>query len=297
MDKIAFIGVGNMGLPMVRNLLQSGIEVEVYDLSEQAVLEASKSGAQIATSIEGAIQDKNAIITMLPNGQIVRSIYKKIFNLIEKHVLLIDCSTINVETAKEMASQAKKQGLTLLDAPVSGGVAAAEKGALTFMVGGSKNGFEACYHYFESMGKIIVHVGTNGAGQATKICNNMLLAISMIGTCEAFSLARKLGLDVHKFFEVSSKSSGQCWSMTQYCPVPGPVPESPANKGYKPGFATKMMLKDLKLAQMAAHSVNASIPLGNQAEALYSLFSLHGNGDSDFSGILNLIEGQKKFSD
>ncbi|PWR23410.1 3-hydroxyisobutyrate dehydrogenase [Zavarzinia compransoris] len=295
MAKIAFIGLGNMGGPMARNLVKAGHSLAVFDLSTAAVEALVAEGASAAASPSEAARGAEVVVSMLPAGAHVKSVYAAeggVIDSIAKGSLLIDCSTIDVASAREVSAVAEKAGIDMVDAPVSGGVGGAAAGTLTFMVGGSDAAFERAKPILDAMGKTIVHAGGPGNGQAAKICNNMLLGISMIGTCEAFALAEKLGLDAQKLFDISSKSSGQCWSMTSYCPVPGPVPASPANRDYQPGFATAMMLKDLKLAQEAAAKVGAATPLGNQAASLYTLFDAAGKGGVDFSGIINLLRGR-----
>ena len=293
MAKIAFIGLGNMGGPMARNLLKAGHDLTVFDLSKPAVEALTAAGAKAAASPAEAAAGAEVVVSMLPAGAHVKSVYTGgVIAAVAKGTLLIDCSTIDVGTAREVNAAATDAGMDMVDAPVSGGVGGAEAGTLTFMVGGSDAAFARAKPVLDAMGKTIVHAGGPGNGQAAKICNNMLLGISMIGTCEAFALAEKLGLDPQKLFDISSKSSGQCWSLTSYCPVPGPVPTSPANRDYKPGFATAMMLKDLKLAQEAASKAGAAVPLGNQAASLYALFDAAGHGGTDFSGIINLLRGK-----
>jgi 3-hydroxyisobutyrate dehydrogenase len=294
MAAIAFIGLGNMGLPMLRNLLQAGHQVVGYDLVAAALEAAAKSGARPAGSVPEAVAEAECVITMLPEGRHVRGVYfgdQGVIARAEPDALLIDCSTIDVDSARTVNRAAMERGLEVLDAPVSGGVAGAEKATLTFMVGGSEQGVARARPLLERMGKAVVHTGPSGNGQAAKICNNMLLGISMIGVCEAFVLAERLGLAADKLFEVSSQSSGQCWSLTSYCPVPGPVPSSPANRGYQAGFTAAMMAKDLRLAQDAAQSVDAPTPMGAQARSLYALFANRGHGGLDFSAIIRMIAG------
>ena len=295
MANIAFIGLGNMGGPMARNLLKAGHAVAAFDLNKAAVEALVAAGATAAESPSKAAAGADVVVSMLPAGAHVKSVYAGeggVIDSIAKGGLLIDCSTIDVATARDVIAVAEKAGVDMVDAPVSGGVGGAEAGTLTFMVGGSDQAFARALPILEAMGKAIVHAGGPGNGQAAKICNNMLLGISMIGTCEAFALAEKLGLDHQKLFDISSKSSGQCWSMTTYCPVPGPVPTSPANRDYQPGFAVAMMLKDLKLAQEAAAKAGAAIPMGNQATSLYTLFDAAGKGGVDFSGIIEMLRGK-----
>ena len=295
MASIGFIGLGNMGGPMARNLLKAGHKLKAFDLVPAALDAAAKAGASLAKSAAEAAKDVEVVITMLPAAQHVRQVYTGeggIVGAVSPGTLLIDSSTIDVDTARAVASAAKAKGLMMLDAPVSGGTGGAEAGTLTFMVGGEDAAYAKAEPILKNMGKTIVHAGASGAGQAAKICNNMILGASMIVVGEAFALADKLGLDQQKLFDISSKSSGQCWSMTAYCPVPGPVPTSPANRDYKPGFTADMMLKDLKLAQQAASSAGATTPIGAAAAALYGLFCAQGHGAVDFSGIYKLIRGR-----
>ncbi|MAC88151.1 MAG: 3-hydroxyisobutyrate dehydrogenase [Maricaulis maris] len=292
MARIAFIGLGNMGSGMAANLVKAGHEVHAFDLSADAVAQAVAQGAVAAASAPDAVTGSDAVVTMLPAGKHVRGVYEgQIFDAAAPGTLFLDCSTIDVDSARHVGGLAVEKGFRFVDAPVSGGVAAAQAGTLTFMVGGTEADFAAAEPILDAMGKAVIRAGDVGSGQAAKICNNMLLAITMIGTCEAFALAEKLGLDAQNFYDISSKASGQSWSMTSYCPVPGPIPTTPANNGYKPGFATAMMLKDLKLAQDAAQSAGATTPLGAQAEALYAMFDNLGGGSSDFSGIYKLLDG------
>jgi len=294
MAKIGFIGLGNMGGPMVRNLLKAGHEVNGFDLSEPACEAAAADGAQIVGSAAAAALGAEVVITMLPAGAHVRDVYLgEVLGHSSEGALLIDSSTIDVDSARAVHQAAADAGFEMVDAPVSGGVAGAEAAALTFMCGGSDAAFARARPVLELMGKTIIHAGGAGNGQAAKICNNMMLGIQMISVCEAFSLADRLGLDRQKLFDISSAASGQCWSLTSYCPVPGPVASSPANRDYQPGFSAAMMLKDLKLSQTAAQSVAASTPLGAAATALYSLYCNDGNGDVDFSGIIKMVQGEK----
>jgi 3-hydroxyisobutyrate dehydrogenase len=289
MARIGFVGLGNMGLPMARNLAKAGHEVRGYDLSAAAMDAAAEGGIQRAQSAPDAARGADLVITMLPAGAHVRAAWAEMAPAVEPHAVLVDCSTIDVETAREVAA-----GRPMLDAPVSGGTMGAEAGTLTFMVGGDAAHFATAKPILEQMGRTIVHCGAAGAGQAAKLCNNMLLAISMIGTGEAFVLAEKLGLSHAALFEVASKSSGQCWSLTTYCPVPGPVPGSPANRDYKPGFATALMLKDLGLSQQAAEGAGAATPLGAAALGLYERFAAEGGAGSDFSGIINMLRATQR---
>ena len=292
MATIAFIGLGNMGSGMATNLVKAGHSVRAFDLSEAAVAKLVGEGAEAASSAADAVAGAEAVVTMLPAGKHVRAVYEgEIFAAAAPGTLFMDCSTIDVDSARHVGGLAKEKGFRFVDAPVSGGVAAATAGTLTFMVGGSEEDFAVAEPFLQAMGKAVIRGGDLGAGQAVKICNNMLLAITMIGTCEAFTLAEKLGLDPQNFFDIASKASGQSWSMTSYCPVPGPVPTTPANNDYNPGFATAMMLKDLKLAQGAAQAAGATTPMGAQAEALYAMFDNLGGGAKDFSGIIKLLDG------
>ena len=294
MARIGFIGLGNMGLPMAQNLIKAGHQVEGVDVSQAATDKLKDTGGAVAETAKIAAARADVVITMLPAGQHVREVYLGPGGIIENAnagTLLIDCSTIDVETARAVASAAEAKGLLMLDAPVSGGVGGATAATLTFMVGGSERAYERALSILQQMGKTIVHAGGSGNGQAAKICNNMILGISMIAVCEGFVLAEKLGLDKQKLFDIASKSSGSCWSMVNYCPVPGPVPTSPANRDYQAGFTAAMMLKDLALAQEAANAARAATPLGAEAAALYRLYVGQGQAGKDFSGIVNFIRG------
>jgi 3-hydroxyisobutyrate dehydrogenase len=294
MSRIGFIGLGNMGLPMAQNLIKAGHQVEGVDLNPASIEKLKAAGGTVVEFAKVAAARADVVVTMLPAGKHVREVYMGAGGIIESAnsgTLLIDCSTIDVETAREVAAAAEARGLMMLDAPVSGGAGGAAAGTLTFMVGGSTQAFTRAQSILEKMGKNIVHAGGAGSGQAAKICNNMILGISMIAVSEAFVLAEKLGLDHQKLFDISSKSSGQCWSMTSYCPVPGPVPASPANRDYQAGFTADMMLKDLKLAQEAAKVSGAVTPLGANAERIYSSYAASGEGARDFSGIIRFIRG------
>ena len=294
MTKIGFIGLGNMGMPMAQNLLKAGYEVTGFDLNVDATERLAASGGSTANSIADACKAAEVVITMLPAGEQVREVYLGaggVLATVGPGTLLIDCSTIDVATAREVAQAARDKALAMVDAPVSGGVAGAEGASLTFMVGGDDAAFERARPMLETIGKTIVHAGGPGNGQAAKICNNMILGASMIVVSEAFLLAEKLGLDAQKLFDISSKSSGQCWSMTSYCPVPGLVPTSPANRDYKAGFTAAMMLKDLKLAQAAARATHATTPLGAGAAAVYERFIESGDSSVDFSGIIRYLRG------
>ena len=291
MSTIAFIGLGNMGGGMALNLVKAGHDVRAVDLSEEAVAKAVAGGATAGGSVAAAVSGADVVVTMLPAGKHVRSVYAEVFQAARASALLLDCSTIDVDSARAVNTDATDKGFDMVDAPVSGGTAAADAGTLTFMVGGSTKAFARAEPFLQAMGKTVIHAGGAGTGQAAKICNNMLLGITMIGTCEAFAMAEKLGLDAQTFFDISSKASGQSWSMTSYCPLPGPVPTSPANKDYEPGFAVAMMLKDLKLAMGAAASADAATPMGALAEALYQAYSLQDNNNTkDFSGIINFLK-------
>jgi 3-hydroxyisobutyrate dehydrogenase len=295
MARIGFIGLGNMGLPMAQNLLKAGHDVQGFDVSQAQMLALTASGGQAAQSAKAAASGVEIVITMLPAGQHVRDVYLGpggVLTSAGAGTLLIDSSTIDVETARAVADAAAKKGLAMLDAPVSGGTGGAQAATLTFMVGGPDDAFARARPILEKMGRAIVHAGGAGNGQAAKICNNMILGVSMIAVSEAFVLAEKLGLDAQKLFDISSKSSGQCWSMTAYCPVPGPVPASPANRDYQAGFTAAMMLKDLKLAQEAAKAAGAQTPLGADAAKIYSQYVEAGEGPRDFSGVINLIRGR-----
>jgi len=297
MTTVAFIGLGNMGGPMAANLAKADYTVRAFDLSDDAKAVAVEAGCTAAATVAEAVADADAIISMLPAGKHVRAVYEGddgVFAHAPAGAICIDCSTIDVDSARAVNVVAVEKGFPMVDAPVSGGVAAAQGASLTFMVGCTTMDFATAHEYLDTMGKAVIRAGDAGAGQAAKICNNMLLGISMIGACEAFNLAIKLGLDPQKFFDISSKASGQCWSMTSYCPVPGPVPASPANRDYEPGFAVAMMLKDLRLAQEAAQKVGASTPLGSEAQAIYALFDTLGGGDKDFSGVMEMLSGDWK---
>ena len=291
MSKVAFIGLGNMGIGMATNLVKGGHEVIAFDVSDKAKDAASAAGCAVVSDIKEAVKTVEVVIMMLPNGKIVRGVFDEIMPVISSKTLVIDCSTIDVATAREMVAAAALKNVDMIDAPVSGGVGGAAAGTLTFMCGGSEEAYSRAEVYLRVMGKNIFHAGDAGNGQVAKICNNMLLGIHMIGTCEAFNLAEKLGLDAQKFYDISSTASGQNWSMTSYCPAPGPVESAPSNKNYEPGFTAAMMLKDLRLAQDAATSARASTPLGSQSEALYSLMESAKKDSLDFSGIMKLING------
>ena len=289
MADIAFIGLGNMGLPMALNLARAGHGVTGFDLSPAAREAAAAEGLALAESALECVRRAQVVVTMLPAGRHVRAVWEDIVGAVPKGTLLIDSSTIDVESARAVHELAGAQGLLALDAPVSGGTGGAVAGTLTFMCGGTAEAFAAGKPVLEAMGKRIVHCGGAGAGQAAKVCNNMILGATMVATCEAFVLAEKLGLDHQALFDVVSTSSGQSWSTTSYCPVPGPVPASPANNGYKPGFAAALMLKDLLLSQEAAASAGAVTPMGAAAAGLYQRFVAEGSGEVDFSGIIGFL--------
>lgn len=289
MTNIAFIGLGNMGGPMAANLVKAGHKVTGFDLVPEAIAQAKAGGVTIADKASDAVKDAEVIITMLPAGKHVVSVWSDIIPSVTKGALMIDCSTIDVESARKSHELAAAHHLPSVDAPVSGGTGGAKGGTLTFMAGGDAAAFATARPILEAMGKKIVHCGDAGAGQAAKICNNMILGISMIAVSEAFTLAEKLGLSHQALFDVASTSSGQCWSLTSYCPVPGPVPTSPSNNEYKPGFAAALMLKDLRLAQEAAKAAGAVTPLGAHAESIYDTFEKAGHGGTDFSGIIHEI--------
>jgi 3-hydroxyisobutyrate dehydrogenase len=292
--RIGFIGLGNMGLPMALNLIKAGHEVSGFDLSPQGVEKLKAGGGKPGKDVQSLAEESEVVITMLPAGKHVRDVNLGANGIIAKAkpgALLIDSSTIDVESARAVGAAAAAKGLLMLDAPVSGGVGGAQAGTLTFMVGGPDAAFAKAEPLLSVMGKNIVHAGAAGAGQAAKICNNMILGISMIAVSEAFVLAEKLGLDPQKLFDISSKSSGQCWSLTTYCPVPGPVPTSPANRDYQAGFTAAMMLKDLNLAQDAARASGATTPLGADAASIYGLYVGQGEGGRDFSGVIRFLRG------
>ncbi|MCZ8135475.1 MAG: 3-hydroxyisobutyrate dehydrogenase [Porphyrobacter sp.] len=287
--KIAFIGLGNMGGGMAANLVKAGHEVRAFDLSEAALAAAREAGCVTFGTAKEACQGVEAVVSMLPNGAIVRQVYwDDVIGHAPEGAILLDCSTIDVATAREVISVTEAHGYQMVDAPVSGGIAAAAGGTLTFMVGGSDEAFARAKPILDAMGKAVIHAGAAGNGQAAKICNNMLLAIHMIGTCEAFAMAQKLGLDPQTFYDISSVSSGQNWSMTSYCPVPGVGPKTPADNDYQGGFAAGLMLKDLKLAMEAASAAGAKVELGDHARAIYEAFA-KDNAATDFSGIIRTL--------
>lgn len=287
---IAFIGLGNMGGGMAANLARAGHTVRAFDLAEAALERAAANGCATFTSAADAATGAEAVVSMLPNGAIVRAVYTgEVFGAAAPGALLIDCSTIDVATAREVATLAEAQGHAMVDAPVSGGIGGANAGTLTFMVGGTDEAFARAEPILQAMGKAVIHAGGPGAGQAAKICNNMILGGTMIVTCEAFALAEKLGLDLQTFYDISSVSSGQSWSMTSYCPVPGVGPQSPADNGYQGGFAAALMLKDLKLAMEAGTATGVPLAIGGRAAELYAAFAEAGHGNTDFSGIIETL--------
>tara|TARA_R110001592_G_scaffold191289_1_gene437443 strand:- start:1949 stop:2836 length:888 start_codon:yes stop_codon:yes gene_type:complete len=295
MTQIAFIGVGNMGNPMAANLIKAGHAVAAFDLSADLLAKAAEAGARVASSAADAAQGAEAVITMLPAGKHVKEVcLGGLFDALPAGTLVIDCSTIDVDTSREVHAAAAAKGFAMVDAPVSGGVGGAEAATLTFMVGGGDDAFARAKPILEKMGKTIVHCGGPGNGQAAKICNNMMLGIQMASVAEAFVLAEKLGLDAQRLFDVSSTASGQCWSLTTYCPVPGPVPTSPANRDYAPGFAAALMLKDMGLAIAAAHGTGADVSVAEKAASLYQDYADAGQAGKDFSGIINLIRDRAK---
>jgi len=294
MPAIGFIGLGNMGAPMAANLVKSGEQVRGFDLVPALRDTAARDGVQIVADARSTVEDADVVITMLPAGEHVLSVWNDIVPRARQGALFVDCSTIDVASARKAHALAAARGIATLDAPVSGGVGGAKAATLTFMVGGSEHAFARGKPILERMGKRIVHCGEAGNGQVAKICNNMILAASMIAVGEAFVMGEKLGLSHQALFDVAASSSGQCWALTSYCPVPGPVPASPANHGYKPGFAAALMLKDLKLARDAAASVKVKAALGAHAAELYEQFAEAGHGGMDFSAIINLVRERSK---
>ena len=289
--KVAFAGLGNMGGGMAANLVKAGHDVNAFDLSPEALTRARDNGCAVFTSVREAVVGVDAVVSMLPNGKIVASVFENdILGHAPTGTILLDCSTIDVGTARSVTADAVAAGYDMVDAPVSGGIAAANGGTLTFMVGGTDAAFARAEPILAAMGKAVIHAGASGAGQAAKICNNMLLGASMIATCETFAMAEKLGLDLQTFYDISSKASGQNWSMTSYCPVPGVGPTTPADNDYQGGFATALMLKDLKLAMEAASLAGADVPMGARAAELYAQFDAAGNGGLDFSAIIQTLK-------
>ena len=290
MARIAFIGLGNMGGGMAANLAKAGHDVRAFDLSARALERAKVAGCLPAETAAAACDGAEVVVTMLPAGKHVESVYTdSIFDAVPRTAILMDCSTIDVATAKRVAEAAAAKGLTMVDAPVSGGIGAANAGTLTFMVGGSAAAFERAEPFLTDMGKAVIHAGANGSGQSAKICNNMLLGATMVATCEALVLAQKLGLDAQKFYDIASVSSGSCWSLNTYAPLPGVGPQSPADNDYQGGFAAALMLKDLRLAMEAAGSVDADTPMGAKASELYEAFVAEDEGGHDFSGIIRML--------
>jgi len=294
MPNIGFIGLGNMGAPMAANLVKSGDLVAGFDVVAASCQATAGEGVAIAPSAKAAVGEADIVITMLPAGEHVRAVWTDVLPSAKPGALFIDCSTIDVTSARAAHALAAARGIAALDAPVSGGVAGAKAATLTFMVGGSAEAFARGKPVLERMGKRVVHCGDAGNGQTAKICNNMILGASMIAVSEAFVLGEKLGLSHQALFDVASASSGQCWSLTSYCPVPGPVPASPANNDYKPGFAASLMLKDLKLAREAAQAVHVENALGAHAADVYAQFAAAGHSGDDFSGIINFVRERSK---
>jgi len=294
MPNIGFIGLGNMGAPMAANLVKSGDHVLGFDVVAAARQACAQLGVEIAADPKAAVEAADIVITMLPAGDHVRAVWSEILASAKRGALFMDCSTIDVTSARAAHALAAERGIAALDAPVSGGVAGAKAATLTFMVGGAAEAFARGKPILERMGKRVVHCGDAGNGQAAKICNNMILGASMIAVSEAFVLGERLGLSHQALFDVASASSGQCWSLTSYCPVPGPVPASPANNGYKPGFAAALMLKDLKLAREAAQAVHANTALGAHAAEIYGRYAAAGHSANDFSGIVNFVREASK---
>ena len=295
MARIAFIGLGHMGGGMAPNLAKAGHDVRAFDLVPEAVQHATDSGCTPAASAAEAVGEADVVITMLPAAKHVRAVFHDdVAPNAKPGALLIDCSTIDVQSARDVGEEMKAKGFDFVDAPVSGGIAAAAAGTLALMVGGTDEQFERARPFLEPMAKAVIHAGPLGSGQAAKICNNMILGATMAATVEGFVLAKKLGLDLQIFFDISSKASGQSWSMTTYCPVPGVGPETPADRDYEGGFAAALMLKDLKLAEEAAQQVGAYTPMGAKAEELYQRFVDAGSGNKDFSGLIRMIESGQK---
>ncbi|MEH3046373.1 3-hydroxyisobutyrate dehydrogenase [Sphingomonas adhaesiva] len=292
MARVGFIGLGNMGGGMAANLAKKGHDVRAFDLSADALERAKAAGCLTVASAAEAVEGAEAVVTMLPAGRHVEQVYAESLGGAAPSTILIDCSTIDVATARRLADDAAARGVAAVDAPVSGGIAAAEAGTLTFMVGGSAESFERAKPFLEDMGKAVIHAGASGAGQAAKLCNNLILGSTMIATCEAFVLAQRLGLDPQTFFDISGQATGQSWSMTSYCPVPGVGPASPADRDYQGGFAGALMLKDLNLALAAAQDVDAQVPMGTRARELYQAFADAGQGGLDFSGIIRMLDGK-----
>jgi len=292
---IGFIGLGNMGAGMAINLAKAGHDVRAFDLSKAAVANAVSEGCKAAADLAACVSGADVVVTMLPAGKHVRAVYTGedgVLSHAKKGALFIDSSTIDVDSARTVIAEAVSQGYAMIDAPVSGGVGGAAAGTLTFMCGGEAESYASAKPYLDIMGKNVFHAGGAGNGQVAKIANNMLLGIHMIGTCEAFNLAEKLGLDAQTFYDISSTASGQNWSMTSYCPAPGPVPTAPSNRDYQAGFTAAMMLKDMRLSQDAAKSAGASTPLGAHTQELYAAMEAAGEDGLDFSGVMRLIKGE-----
>lgn len=296
MAKIGFIGLGNMGLPMAKNLVSAGHDVTGFDLNSAALDDLAAAGGASAASTGEAVAQAEIVVTALPAARHVKHIYcgqGGILDVAAKGCVFVDCSTIDTESAREVISEAKERGQMMIDSPMSGGVGGATAGTLTFMVGGTDAAFSAAQPALTAMGKNILHAGGPGAGSAAKICNNMMLAIQMIAVAEGFSLAEKLGLDAQKLYDISSTATARCWSLNDYCPVPGPVPTSPANRDYQPGFAAALMLKDLRIAMEAAQGAGAVTPMGAQATQIYSMMDMAGQANLDFSGVIKFINGSR----
>ncbi len=291
MSKIAFIGLGNMGGPMAANLVRAGHTVAGFDLAPASLDAARAAGVAVAASATEAVAGAEVLVTMLPAGKHVLSVWGEVLPVLPTGALAIDCSTIDVDSARRSHALAARHGLLSVDAPVSGGTAGAVGATLTLMTGASAEAFAAAEPILSRMGRKVVHCGEGGAGQAAKICNNMILGISMLAVSEAFVLAERLGLSHQALFDVASTSSGSCWALLNHCPVPGPVPGSAANRGYQPGFATELMLKDLRLSQQAALAAGAATPMGAAAAALYGLFHAAGGGEKDYSAIVTMLRG------
>ncbi|MCE2518607.1 MAG: 3-hydroxyisobutyrate dehydrogenase [Alphaproteobacteria bacterium] len=289
MTSIGFIGLGNMGAPMAGNLVAAGLDVTGHDVAERARTTARAKGLDIADSATEAAADRDIVITMLPDGAVLLEVYRTIVAEVRAGTILMDCSTVDIDSARQAHDLAAERNLPSVDAPVSGGIAGAEAGTLTFMAGGDPPACEAVRPLLDIMGRTIVRCGGPGCGQAVKICNNMILGISMIGVCEALTLARKLELEPERVFDVVSTSSGSCWSMNSYCPLPGVGPESPADHGYAPGFAAALMLKDLGLSQQAAASANVATPMGAMAASVYEAMVASGSGHLDFSAVIRHV--------
>ncbi len=296
MVDVAFIGLGNMGAPMAANLVKAGFRVRGYDISEASRDAAAAGGIIAAASVAAVVEGADAVVTMLPAGRHVLEVYRDALPAARSGALFIDSSTIDIEACRRAHAAASAAGMASLDAPVSGGVGGAAAGKLTFMIGGAPEVFESARAILSAMGARLVHCGGAGAGQAAKLCNNMILGVTMIGVCEAFVLAEKLGLDHQALYDVASNSSGQCWSLTSYCPVPGPVPTSPANNAYRPGFAAALMLKDLNLSQEAASAAGAETPMGARAAEIYAAFAASGRGGLDFSAVIEALRQGEKLS-